>query len=57
MERQIFELTNIYRENHGVPRVENIIELNELAKNHSKDMAIENYFYISRLRQEIYRIG
>jgi uncharacterized protein YkwD len=44
MERQIFELTNIYREHHGVTPLENDYWLSLLAQNHSKDMAIENYF-------------
>ncbi len=44
MERQIFELTNIYREHHGMKPLENDYWLSLLAQNHSKDMAIENYF-------------
>ncbi|WP_432359543.1 CAP domain-containing protein [Sporosarcina sp. UB5] len=44
MERQIFELTNMYREHHGISPVENNYWLSLLAQNHSKDMAIENYF-------------
>ena len=44
MERQILDLTNIYREKHGVPTVKNMYELNELARKHSEDMALENYF-------------
>lgn len=44
MERQIFELTNMYRENHGLNPVANDYWLTVLAQNHSRDMAIENYF-------------
>lgn len=44
MERQIFELTNSYRERHGVGLLNNDYWLSLLAQNHSKDMAIENYF-------------
>lgn len=44
MERQILELTNIYREHHDVKPLENDYWLSLLAQNHSKDMAIENYF-------------
>lgn len=44
MERQIFELTNIYREHHDVKPLTNDYWLSLLAQNHSKDMAIENYF-------------
>lgn len=44
MERQIFELTNIYRERHGLEPLNNDYWLSILAQNHSKDMAIENYF-------------
>ncbi|MDN4607580.1 CAP domain-containing protein [Sporosarcina highlanderae] len=44
MERQIFELTNIYREHHDLHPLENNYWLTTLAQNHSKDMAIGNYF-------------
>jgi uncharacterized protein YkwD len=44
MERQIVELTNIYRQQNGVKPLENDYWLSLLAQNHSKDMAIENYF-------------
>nr|WP_255723334.1 CAP-associated domain-containing protein [Sporosarcina sp. ACRSL] len=44
MERQIIELTNMYRQHHGVHQLENDYWLSLLAQNHSKDMAIENYF-------------
>lgn len=44
MERQIYELTNIYRERHGLKPLNNDYWLSLLAQNHSKDMAIENYF-------------
>lgn len=43
-ERQIVELTNIYREYYGVEPVENDYWLTLLAQNHSKEMAIEKYF-------------
>lgn len=44
MERQILDLTNIYRTNHGIEPLKNDYWLSLLAQNHSKDMAIENYF-------------
>lgn len=44
MERQIFELTNVYRERHRVEPLNSDYWLSMLARNHSKDMAIENYF-------------
>ncbi|MER2089227.1 MAG: CAP-associated domain-containing protein [Sporosarcina sp.] len=44
MERQISELTNLYRKNHGVNEVLNDYGLSEVARKHSKDMALENYF-------------
>lgn len=44
VERQIFELTNIYREHNGVNPLEHDYWLSLLAQEHSKDMAIENYF-------------
>ncbi|WP_252503707.1 CAP-associated domain-containing protein [Sporosarcina sp. Marseille-Q4943] len=44
MERQIIELTNMYREHHGLNPLENDYWLSLLAQNHSKDMALENYF-------------
>lgn len=44
MERQIYELTNIYRERHDLKPLNNDYWLSLLAQNHSKDMAIENYF-------------
>ena len=44
MERQIFELTNIYRKKHGVNGVFSDYYLSEVARKHSEDMAMENYF-------------
>ena len=41
MERQIFDLTNIYREKHGVPAVQEDHKLSEVARKHSEDMALE----------------
>ncbi len=42
MERQIFDLTNIYREKHGVPNLQGDYKLSEVARKHSEDMALEN---------------
>ncbi|CAM3087887.1 CAP-associated domain-containing protein [Filibacter tadaridae] len=44
MERQIFELSNIIREKHDVNKLERNYSLNILAREHSKEMALENYF-------------
>lgn len=44
MERQVFELTNGYRKNHGLTELKNDYWLGVLAREHSKDMALENYF-------------
>ncbi|MBB4824050.1 uncharacterized protein YkwD [Sporosarcina luteola] len=44
MERQVFELTNEYRKNHGLTELKNDYWLGILAREHSKDMALENYF-------------
>ncbi|MBD7983414.1 hypothetical protein H9649_02380 [Sporosarcina sp. Sa2YVA2] len=44
IERQIYELTNIYREHNGLNTLEYDYWLSKLAQEHSKDMAIENYF-------------
>lgn len=43
MERQIFELTNIYRKKHDVDGVFSDYYLGEVARKHSEDMARENY--------------
>ncbi len=42
MERQIFELTNIYRKKHEVNEVFSDYYLGEVARKHSEDMAREN---------------
>ena len=44
MERQLFELTNLYRTNHDVSEVESDYGLTQVARKHSEDMALENYF-------------
>lgn len=44
MERQIFELTNLYRKNHGLQKVLSDYNLTVAAQQHSEDMALENYF-------------
>ena len=49
VERQIFELTNIYRENMVVLNFQMIMHLTVLAREHSEDMALENYFLMNRL--------
>ncbi len=43
MERQIFELTNIYRKKHEVEEVFSDYYLGEVARKHSEDMARENF--------------
>lgn len=43
IERQIFELTNVYRERHGLPTLQEDSSLTVLAQEHSKEMALENY--------------
>ena len=44
MERQIFSLTNIYRKNHGLNELLSDYDLAVVARKHSEDMALENYF-------------
>lgn len=44
MERQIFELTNIYRKKHDLSEVLSSYGLGIIARQHSEDMALENYF-------------
>lgn len=44
MERQIFELTNSYRKKHGLNEVLSDYYLGKVARKHSEDMAMENYF-------------
>lgn len=41
-ERQILELTNIYRLNHGVPEVQSEYTLGLFARQHSEDLALMN---------------
>lgn len=44
IERQIYELTNIYREHHEVAPLIHDYWLSSIAQEHSMDMAIRNYF-------------
>ncbi|MBO0585898.1 CAP-associated domain-containing protein [Sporosarcina sp. E16_8] len=44
MERQIFDLTNLYRKNHGFNELLSDYDLAVVARKHSEDMAHENYF-------------
>ncbi len=44
MERQIFGLTNLYRKNHGLNELLSDYDLAVVARKHSEDMALENYF-------------
>jgi uncharacterized protein YkwD len=43
MERQIFELTNVYRKKHDMNEVFSDYYLGSVARKHSEDMAKENY--------------
>lgn len=43
-ERQIFDLTNLYRPRHGIGIVEKEDALGLVARKHSEDMALQNYF-------------
>lgn len=43
-ERQIFELTNVYRSRHSIPTLEEDEALSLVAREHSEDMAMQNYF-------------
>ncbi|WP_203246113.1 CAP domain-containing protein [Sporosarcina beigongshangi] len=43
MERQIFELTNVYRKKHNANEVFSDYYLGEVARKHSEDMALQNY--------------
>ena len=43
MERQIFDLTNLYRKSHGLSEVISDYGLSVVARKHSEDMARENY--------------
>ncbi|QUW21771.1 hypothetical protein JSQ81_18635 [Sporosarcina sp. Marseille-Q4063] len=42
-ERQIFEITNLYRQKFNVPALINDYDLNIFARKHSEKMALENY--------------
>ena len=44
MERQLFDLTNFYRKSHGLNKVISDYGLSIVARKHSEDMALENYF-------------
>jgi uncharacterized protein YkwD len=44
MERQVFDLTNIYRKRHGLNEVISDYGLTVVARKHSEEMALENYF-------------
>lgn len=44
MERQIYELTNLYRKKHGLNELSGDYDLAVVARKHSEDMALENYF-------------
>ncbi|MBO0601049.1 hypothetical protein I2483_05200 [Sporosarcina sp. E16_3] len=44
MERQIFGLTNLYRKNHELNELLSDYDLAVVARKHSEDMALENYF-------------
>lgn len=44
LERQILDITNIYRTNHGVNLLKRDYGLQVVARGHSKEMALQNYF-------------
>ena len=44
LERQILDITNIYRTNHGVDMLKRDYQLQLVAREHSKEMALQNYF-------------
>ena len=44
VERQILELTNIYRINHGIDSLKRDFSLERVAREHSKEMALQQYF-------------
>ncbi len=44
IERQIFGLTNLYRKNHGLNELLSDYDIAVVARKHSEDMALENYF-------------
>lgn len=43
-ERQIFELTNVYRSRHSINTLAEDTEIGSVARKHSEDMAMQNYF-------------
>ena len=43
-ERQTFDLTNLFRLRHDIRQVEPDLSLSMVARKHSEDMAIQNYF-------------
>ncbi|WP_158541009.1 CAP domain-containing protein [Sporosarcina sp. BI001-red] len=44
LERQILDITNIYRTNHEVGKLKRDYQLQLVAREHSKEMALQNYF-------------
>lgn len=44
IERQIVDLTNVYRKSHGLEELLSDYNLTVVARKHSEDMALENYF-------------
>ncbi|WP_040286960.1 CAP domain-containing protein [Sporosarcina koreensis] len=44
LERQILDITNLYRGNHGLNKLKKDYRLQVVAREHSKEMALENYF-------------
>ncbi|WP_432354860.1 CAP domain-containing protein [Sporosarcina sp. A2] len=44
LERQILDITNIYRANHGFSNLKKDYQLQVVAREHSKEMALQNYF-------------
>ncbi|GKV67689.1 putative membrane protein YlbC [Sporosarcina sp. NCCP-2716] len=44
LERQILDITNLYRTNHELGRLKRDYRLQVVAREHSKEMALQNYF-------------
>lgn len=44
LERQILDITNLYRDNHELNRLRKDYRLQVVAREHSKEMALQNYF-------------
>ncbi len=44
LERQILDITNVYRTNHDVGKLKRDYQLQLVAREHSKEMALQNYF-------------